>query len=296
MPGAPDAYAYGASNAEAWTWTPSGGSALPLQSAYGAWNIATLGGSRFSVPVFRGQNYPTPYRAGQNWRAKMPDSRTITLAMWTDGQGLHSTAAYPAADRRLAFNSNLQQLRQALFSVGAAGSAQGQLQRNWYVMQGGAPVLVQATAMAELAGSMDLTMNGRTNAAFSTDFLLADPFFYGAQVTKACTGATTTVTGLGEGVAGLGYSSVVNSFSVQLSAAGTVTNTTAGVSFTFTGAASFPVTVDILNATVTDTAGANWISGLTHSGGRSWMAVQPGANVVSVSAGTATFVYNDVYI
>ena len=293
---APDAFAYGSSNAEAWYWTPAGGTQLPLQSAYGAWNIATMGGSRFSVPVFRGQDYAVPYRAGQNHRVKLPDSRTVTLAMWADGQGLHSTTTYPASDQRLAFNSNLQQLRQALFSIGPNGSVQGQLARNWYIMQGGSPVLVQATAMAELAGSMDLTMNGRTNAAFSVDFLISDPFFYGTQVTKACTGASTTVTGLGEGAAGLGYPSAVSGFSVQLSAAATVTNTTAGVSFTFTGPASFPVTVDVLNGTVTDNGGANLVSQITHSGSHAWMVVLPGANTVSVSAGTATFTYNDCYI
>jgi hypothetical protein len=287
----PEVWAAGSANQEAWFFN-----GLPLQSAYGAWNIATFGGSRFGVPVFRGQNYQTPYRAGQNQRAKMPDSRTITMNFWVDGQGQHSTSSYPAADQRLAFNSNFQQLRAAFFQMTAAGSAQGQLQRTWYITQSGSAKLVQATAMAELAGSLDLTMNGRTNAAFSADFLLADPFFYGAQVIKACTGASTAVTGLGEGVAGLGYPSPVAGFTVSCSAAGTVTNTTAGVSFTLASGPSYPVTVDVLNGTVTDNAGANQIAAITHSGARAWMVVLPGTNTISVSAGTATFTYNDAYI
>jgi hypothetical protein len=291
MPRAPEVFAYGTSFQEAWYWN-----GLPLQSAYGAWNLATMGGSRFGVPVFRGQNYEVPYRAGQNWRAKFPDSRTVTLAFWADGQGQHSSGTYPASDQRLAFNNNLQQLRQAFFQMGAGGSVQGQLQRNWYLTQSGTARLVTSTAMAELAGSMDLTMNGRTSAGFSVDLLLADPFFYGAQVTRACTGASTTVTGLGEGVAGLGYASAVGGFTVSLSAAATVTNTTAGTGFTVASGPSFPVTVDVLNGTVTDNAGVNQIAALSHSGGRAWMAVLPGANTVSVSAGTATLVYNDAYI
>lgn len=293
---APEAFSWGTTNEEAWYWTPPGGSQLPLQSAYGAWNIASMGGSRFGVPVFRGQNYEVPYRAGQSFRQKFPDSRTITLAFWADGMGLHSTSAYPAADQRLAFNSNLQQLRQAFFAMNATGSAQGQLQRNWYIMQSGSATLVQATAMAELAGSMDLTMNGRTNAAFSVDLLLADPFFYGGTKTHACTGASTSLTGLGEAVAGLGWPSAVSAFTVSLSQAAQVTNTTAGVSFNFTGSASFPVTVDVLNETVTDSSGANRIGQLTHTGARTWMALLPGVNVIAVSAGTATFTWNDVYI
>src|SRR4029077_17520019 len=142
---------------------------LPLQSAYGAWNLATMGGSRFSVPVFRGQNYEVPYRDGQNFRQKFTDSKTVTLAFWADGQGQHSASAYPAADQRLAFNNNLQQLRAAFFQMNANGSVQGQLKRNWYLTQGGTPQLVTSAAMGELAGSMDLTMNGRTNAGFSVD-------------------------------------------------------------------------------------------------------------------------------
>lgn len=287
---APPAFAYPASP-ESWSFA-----GLPLQSAFGAWNISSMGGSRFSAPVFRGQDYQVPYRAGNNWRAKMPDSRTITLAMWASGQGLHQTSLYPSADARLAFNSNIQQLRAALFQVSAGGSAQGQLQRNWYIWQAGAARLVQATAMAELAGSMDLTMNGRTDAAFSVDFLLSDPFFYGAQQTVACTGASTSCTGLGEGVAGLGFPSAVNSFTVTCSAAGTVTNTTAGVSFTLASGPAYPVVVDILNGTVTDNGGNNQVAALTHAGARAWMAVLPSNNTISVSAGTATFRWTDVYI
>jgi hypothetical protein len=276
--------------AELWYWN-----GLALQDANGSWNIASLGGSRFGVPVFRGQNYLVPYRAGQNFRQKFPDARTITLAMWTDGQGTRS--GYPAADQRLAWNNNLAQLRQALFAPGAAGSRSGQLQRTWYLTRGGISQLVAATAMADLAGSMDVTMNGRTNAAFSADFLLSDPHFYATSPqVVACSGASTTVTGLGEGVAGLGYPSAVAGFTVTLTAACTVINVTAGVSFTFSGSSGFPVTVDVLAGTVTDSGGGNQIGALAHSGARAWMVVLPGSNAISVSAGTATFRFNDAYI
>jgi hypothetical protein len=255
-----------------------------------------MGGSRFSVPVYRGQDYQVPYRAGSSWRAKMPDARTITLAMWANGRGQHSTASYPAADPRLAFNSNLQQLRAAFLTMNASGSVQGQLQRNWYIWQGGAPALVTSTAMAELAGSMDLSMSGRTGAGFSVDFLLSDPFFYGAQQTAACTGGATPVNGKGEGVAGLGFASPVNAFTVTCSAACTVNNTTAGVSFTLGAGPVYPVVVDVLQGTVTDNGGSNWVGALTHLGARAWMVVLPGNNSISVSAGTATLRWNDVYV
>lgn len=287
---APPAFAY-PTNAEAWSFN-----SVPMNSAFGAWNIASFGGSRFGVPTFRGQDYQTPYRAGNAWRSKMPDSRTITLAMWADGQGLHSTSSYPAADQRLAFNSNLQQLRDTFFTMSSQGSAQGQLSRSWYFQQGGSPVLVTASAMAELAGSMDLTMNGRTNAGFSVDFLLSDPFFYGTQQTVAVTTAGANLNGKGEATAGLGFPSTVNAFTVTCSAAGTITNTTAGVAFTIASGPSFPVTVDVLNGTVTDSAGVNQIAALSHAGARSWMVLLSGTNAITVSAGTATFRWNDCYV
>lgn len=274
---------------ELWYWN-----GVSLMSQY--WNIGTIGGSRFSLPVLRGQNYEVPYRAGQVWRPKYPDQRTITLAMWLNGVAT-SAIAYPAPDARLAFNNNLQQIRQLFWTrQGAGGSLQGQLQRNWYLTQG-TNKLVTSTAMAEIAGSMDLTMSGRLHAAFSVDLLLADPYFYGAQQTVACTGASTTCTALGEGVVGEGQPSSVSAFTVQLSAAATVTNGTAGVAFTFSQAgAQYPVTIDILNYTAVDNAGINQVAGLTHTGSRMWMVLLPGANTITVSAGTATFKWNDCYI
>lgn len=288
---APPAFAYN-NPQEAWFWN-----GLPLQSPVGAWNISTVGGARFALPTFRGQNYTVPYRMGQSQRGKLPDSRTVTLTMWTDGQGQQSGLVFPSPDQRLAFNNNLQQLRASFIAMGASFSQQGLLQRNWYLTQSGINQLVTATAMAELAGSMDLTMNGRTNAAFSVDFLLADPAFYGANQSQAIATAGGNINHLGDLVAGLGYPSAVSAFTVQITAACTVSNVTAGVSFTFTpnGSPSYPVTVDILNQTVTDNAGTNWGAGLSHLGGRSWMVLVAGLNAITNTAGTATFQWNPAY-
>lgn len=277
-----------AANQELWFFNGTA-----LQSANGAWNIATMGGSRFGVPVMRGQNVPVPYRAGQSWRAKYPDSRTVTLTMWADGIG--SSAGYPSADQRLGFNNNIQQLRDLFFNSGASGSILGQLQRNWYWSQNGTPTLVTSTAMAELAGSMDLTMNGRTGASFSVDLLLADCYFYGAQRNQTIT-TSGSITAFGEGVVGQGWPSAVSGFTVSVTNACTVTNVTAGCSFTISGVTNSPVTVDVLNQTVTDSLGNNVIGTLSHAGARQWMALVTGTNNITVSAGSATWIWNDAYI
>ena len=267
----------------------------PLQTPY--YNVSTFGGSRFGIPTLRGQDYEVPYRAGQLWRAKYPDERTVTLNMWAGGQ-LSANQAYPAADPRRAFNDTFQALRQLFFTRGAAGSVQGQLQRNWYLTGSGSPALVTSTAMAEIAGSMDPTMNGRTSAAFSVDLLLNDPYFYGALRGAVITTAGGNITALGEGVVGEGYPSAVNAFTVAVTQPCTVTNGTAGVSFTLSGAgvASWPVTVDILRYTATDNVGNNVVGGLSHVGSRMWMCLLNGTNTITVTAGTATFTWADAYI
>jgi hypothetical protein len=277
--------------AETWFWN-----GMPLSTSY--YNVSTFGGSRFGIPTNRGQDYAVPYRAGQLWRAKYPDERTVTLTMWTDSQ-MSANQSYPAADARRAFNDNWQALRAAFFTRGAQGGLQGQLQRNWYLTQSGTPTMVESIAMAEIAGSMDPVMNGRTSAAFSVDLLLSDPYFYGVPARAQTVGvAGGTITALGEGVVGEGFASTVNAFTVTISQACTVTNSTAGVSFTHSGAgvASWPVVVDVLRYTATDAAGNNVVGGLTHVGSRMWMCLLAGANVIAVTNGTALFGFCDTYI
>lgn len=288
MPAIPPPISAYSTNQELWSWN-----GLALNQPY--WNLSTFGGSRSGVPTLRGANIQVPYRSGQSFRQKYPDQRTISLTMWLDGSA-SASQAWPASDSRLAFNTNWQNLRQAFFTRNATGSVQGLLQRNWYYYQSSTPTLVQSTASAELAGSMDLTMNGRTGAGFTVDLLLADPHFYGVARSQAITTAGGTITALGEGNAGEGYVSAVNTFTVVCSAATTVTSSTAGVSFTVASGPTFPVTVDCLNYTVTDAGSNNVVSKFTHAGSRLWMALLPGANVITNTAGTATFHWSDAYI
>ena len=286
MPVAPSPFNFSTFQ-ESWFWN-----GFALQQPY--WNFSTFGGSRHSVPVLRGQDYQVPYRAGQAWRPKYPDEKTVALTMWLDGSG-SANNAWPAADARLAFNDNWVALRNQFYTRGATGHVQGQLQRNYYRTQT-TPKLVTSTAMAELSGSMDLTMNGRFGAAFTVDLLLSDPYFYGVLQIQGVTSAGGTVNNLGEGVAGEGFPSAVHNFTVTCSAATTVTNTTAGVSFTIASGPSFPVTVDVLNYLVTDNAGVNQVAKFSHTGSRLWMCLVTGPNVITNTAGTATFSWNPPYV
>jgi hypothetical protein len=53
--------------------------------------------------------------------------------------------------------------------------------------------------------------------------------------------------------------------------------------------------VDVLNNTVLDSGSNNVCSYFSHAGSRLWMLLVPGSNTISVSAGTATFRFNDCY-
>ena len=284
---------------EYWSFMPAygqyAGVDVSLQMQH--WNIAVFGGSRFSLPTLRGQDIEQPYRSGLQWRPKFPNSRTLTLGMWT--AGINQTTGVPdTADQRLAFNNNLQQLRAMFFQRGPSGSVQGQLTRRWWLTQGGLNQIVTGYAMAEVAGTMEPTNMGRTSASFSVDLLLADPYFYGAEREVAVTTSGASIYGYGEGVIGEGYPSAVNVFTIQLTAGPvTVTNSTAGVSVTYGAAiANSPVTLDILNNTAIDDAGNNVIANVTHAGARPWMTLVPGSNVIAVSDGTATFTFSDAYV
>jgi hypothetical protein len=268
---------------------------VPLQSQY--WNIGTWGGSRFAFPTLRGQDIEQPYRAGLQWRAKYPNSRTITLGMWT--AGINQVTGVPdRVDQRLAFNNNLQQLRALVWQRNAQGSVQGQLVRRWYLTQQGLNQVVTGWAMAEIAGTMEPTMMGRTSASFAVDLLLSDPYFYGVPQEQSIGTAGGSIFSPGEGVAGEGYPSVVSSFTILLTQGPvTVTNETAGVAFTYAGAiANPPVTIDVLNSTATDAAGNNVIAQVSHTGARMWMALVTGSNVISVSNGVATFSWMTPYV
>lgn len=266
------------------------------------WNIQAWGGSRMLLPTLRGQDYEQPYRAGQQWRAKYPNSRTVSLAMWTAGIS-QSTGGPDPVDQRLAFNNNFQQLRQLFWTVGPLGSLQGTLVRRWWLTQNSSNLIVKTFAAAEIAGSMEPTPNHRANSSFTVDLLLSDPYFYGSTLrSQGITTGGGTISALGEGVVGSGYpQSGVSAFTVTISGPGTVTNTTPTphVAFTFAplGQCTYPVVLDILNDTATDAAGLNQIAGVTHTGARMWMGLLNGANVITNTTGaTATFAWNDCYI
>lgn len=264
---------------EWWSYQPPGAVSATSLHQY-AYSISTFGGSRFGLPTMRGQNIPIAYRAGQAQRAKYPDQRTISLVMYV--AGIDPSTSKPAVpDQRLAFNDNWQALRQLFWNAGPNGSLQGTLTRQWSLGPQGSAALVSASALAEVAGSMEPTMTGRYRADFTVDLLLSDPYFYGAAQTTTLTyNSPTVVTNPGEGVAGSGFPSSLNGFTVTF--IGPLTQPTlvnssdsCQVSVNLTMASGYSVTLDVLNDTAFDnaTSPVNQIANVTHAGARPWMTL-----------------------
>lgn len=251
------------------------------------WNIATVGGSRFSAPVLRGANYTVPFQSGQIQRAKFPDSRVITLLMWTAGVN-QSTGNPDPTNQMLAWNNNYQQLRDVFYNIGAAGSFPSPLVRQWNITQGGSTSLVAATAQAEIASTMEPTMTGRTRADLSVDLLLADPYFYGAQQTQTFSrNAAANLTNLGEGVCPEANGAVLTLTFNGLLTNPTLTNSTAGVSVTYTGTVATGggnvVVLDCTNFLATGPSG-NVIGNVSHAGARRWMLLLSQINSLTLTS------------
>lgn len=246
-----------------------------------------------------------PYRSGLQWRPKYANSRTVTLVMWT--VGIDQASGNPGTDQRLSWNDNWNTIRKAFWNRGSGGSQQGTLVRQWFITQS-SPQMVTASAMAEIAGSMEPTMTGRTRATFSVDLLLSDPYFYGAQQSQTLAYNTgTTVTNLGEGVVGESFSSSVCGFTLKLNGpltSPTLTNSTAGVSVTYGAniASGHYVLLDVLNYTALSDTSVNNIQFVGHAGSRMWMCLLPGNNTLALTSlnggdtGTCQLVWNPPYL
>ncbi len=266
---------------EYWDWNGT-----VLNSPY--WNITSFGGSRQDLPLLRGQNYTLAYRAGQMWRQKQFDQRTVSLAMWT--AGINQLTGIPSANQSLDFTTNFYNLRSLFAQQWVGGSLLGALTRRWQEYVNGVSTLVSATARAEIAGNMSPTMSGRTRADFTVDLLLADPYFYGPYTPQPAvvvqspgySSGTAVITNPGDAVLGYGQSQANGGVAFSIVLTGPLTNPTlknelAQVQVTFNGsiAAGNTITLDIVNFTAYDQNNVSWLGQVAHSGARPWMVLTP---------------------
>jgi Phage tail protein len=245
------------------------------------WNISTLGGGRLALPPLRGDDIQYAYRPGRDWRAKTPDSRVISLAMWV--VGIDPDTSLPGADQGTQWNENWRSLRNLFWTP----RGQVALTRRVKYESG----IQTTTALASLAGSMEPTMTGRTRANFVVDLLLSDPFFYGSSITVNVPRSTPTI------VANPGDDVVAyRNFSLTFNGPLTnpkLTNATSDpdvwVKVGAAIASGDSVTLDVGEFTATRTSdSANLVGGVTHSGSRTWLGLIPGDNTLTLTSDSGT--------
>lgn len=241
-----------------------------------AFDIETVGGDRMAPPPLRGGNQLVPNRAGQRWLPKVVDSRTITLGMWVIGVDEDGFAPTTGSNARK-FDENFRKLRNLLWTP----DREVTLTKRFY--DGG--VLKTASAQAQFSGGLNPRMNGRARGVFTVDLFLADPYFYGNEVTTNLTSASQVVTVGGDGV----------TTAITLDIAGPrvnpkVRNNTRGVEVEYRAGmvTGDTVAINVKDFTsVTDPASGPAyasVGDIRHAGAVEWLELQPGANTIQVSA------------
>lgn len=248
------------------------------------WNIATVGGSRYDLPVRRGENITLAYRPGQVHRPKLADARTIQLIMWV--AGVDPATGASTSDPTLRWNDSWDFLRRLVWKP---DGSQVVLTRRWKLTVDGTPTITVADALAEISDPMAPTMTNRGRAEFTMQLLLADPYFYGATVTTTVNlGTPVTVVNPGHDIAAHGHLEVdlIGPLTNPV-----LTNTTpnpdAWVRYNaaIPGGQTVTLTVDSYLAFQGAT---NVIGKVANSGARHWMGLQRGTNTFTLSASAGT--------
>lgn len=261
------------------------------------WAIKTVGGSRLAVPKLRGDNTLYPFRDGRAFRTKLADSRVMTLAMFVAGIDPATNNPRTGGTQDVQFNDNWRALQQLFWSP----NKQLTLTRRWW-SNAASPTLLEATALCELAGTMDPTMTGRTRADFAVDLLLSDPYFYGPELSVTLNPSVPVV------VNNPGDIDVYSTIKVQYNGelvSPVITNQTMQPNVWFrvnTAVIANPVNVDVGAFTVTNSFdNTNLVGSTTHSGDRAWLKLAPGDNTLKLtsignSSGNAILKFKPAYL
>lgn len=143
-------------------------------------NLNSWGGSREAPAPLRGSNQTVPYRPGDVWTPKVPGSREIVLEGWM------------TADTDALLRTAWRAFRSLLWRP----DEQFVLTRRWYDELG---VLQTGSALAEYVSGLEpQIVDGGKTARFSVTLNLADPFFYGAEITKTLVTGDNTMTLVGD--------------------------------------------------------------------------------------------------
>lgn len=241
-------------------------------------NITTRGHGLTKPAPFRGEDITIPYRVGQVYQPKTPDSRLLTLDMWVKGTDDNGVIPATATLKRAQYDQNLSQLIKLLW----VQNRQVALRKRFYESN----VLRSATALCEYQNGFDASMIGRTASKFTVDMKLQDPYFYDDEL-KSFTlvnGDNTIVVP--------GHANTSNIL-INISGARVnpiIWNKTLGMQVEYHAALTAGAlnVLDIANfkSTTTPSGVAAFDSEVLvrHVGAPMWLALAPGTNIINLSS------------
>lgn len=231
-----------------------------------AWAIETKGGSHHSAAPKRGDDTLVPHHDGHQYEDKARDPHFPTLPMWIRGLNQDgSEDGTMTKEAKLTANYNYLM---SLFNV----DGQFPLTKRWYE---GTTIKV-ATAQAELLDPPDVTAIDSTLWRLGWELKLADPYYYGAQISQAI--GTITVEGYAR-----------TSHVIVEMAAGTVTFPD-GNFLTYTGSGTAIINCHTGMAKV----GSNFVNGQVERNRKfpQFPQLVPGSNAIT---GSGTIRYDPAY-
>lgn len=246
-------------------------------------NIETRGGNLTAPPNFRGSDTTVPYRAGQVWNEKTPDSRTLSFKMWVRGCDDNGNIPADGTAGRAQYDKNMSQLLRLFWQEGRQYS----LRKRFYDDSG---ILRSASALGEYASGFDASMIGRNASRLSIDVRLANPYFYDDNYTtfNLVNGDNTIILP--------GHARTAN---ILVNIAGARTNTVVlnktlnqSVEYHDTLGTGANNVINILNFTSTTTpsgmAAYDSEAMVRHTGSRMWLQLAPGTNIINLSSSSGT--------
>lgn len=245
------------------------------------WSITTIGGARYDLPPRRGDNIALAHSPGRRFIPKQPDSHTLSLAMFLTG--MDPATGNQTGNEILRWNDSWDFLRRLFWRV---EGRQFLLTRRQLLTINGNPSILVTAGYGEFANGMAPTMTGRTRAEFTVDIVMANPYFFGQQISAALNvGTPTPVFNPGHDLAGpCGHMEVTLKGPLTFPM---VTNATptpdAWLLYKGNIAAGVTVTIDVGAYTAVDSTGVNRTGMIVNSGARHWMGLLPGSNLLTLT-------------
>lgn len=227
------------------------------------------------MPALRGEDRIVPSITGRRFARKRMDEHRVTLALWVQALDADGLRTAPTYERQL--RANLDALY-ALFGDRTPGA----LVR---VMPDGS----ERTATAEVVsvGQLEDDFAGHA-VGLTVDFLLADPYFYGAQATatQAIAASPTDFIVTNDGTVATHRTTLTFTGPISNPRLANLTISPAGdfyVECLVTVGSGLELVIDTASWTA-ENDGVNAIGSVRHSGAFEFFRLDPGANSLRVTA------------